>query len=73
MSNEDAKRYWKEGLGQEMAYYDANIKKDIEIEIKEKQLKKLLRTGKFSKAKLREVIDLEPAIFTILYNRNKLD
>lgn len=71
MSKEEAERYWQEGLGQEMAYYDANIKKDIEIEIKEKQLIKLIQNGKLSKDEIRNIIDLDPEVFEILYNRNK--
>ncbi|WP_273834156.1 Rpn family recombination-promoting nuclease/putative transposase [Guptibacillus sedimenti] len=71
MSKEEAERYWQEGLGQEMAYYDANIKKDIEIEIKENQLNKLIQNGKLSKDEIRNIIDLDPEVFEILYNRNK--
>lgn len=71
MSKEEAKRYWQEGLGQEMANYDANIKKDIEIEIKVNQLNKLIQNGKLSKDEIRNIIDLDPEIFEILYNRNK--
>ena len=35
MTKEEAEKYWKEGIGFEMAHYDSNMKMDKEINTKE--------------------------------------
>lgn len=70
MSKEEAERYWKEGIGQELAYYDANIEKDKEIYIKEEALIEMIKLG-LPVEQMKQILKLEDDVFNILYNRNK--
>ncbi|MED4632836.1 hypothetical protein P9443_07895 [Peribacillus frigoritolerans] len=71
MTKEEAEKYWKEGIGFEMAHYDSNMEMDKEIDTKEKLLKKLIISGKHTKDEIKDLIDLPASAFEIIYARNK--
>lgn len=70
MSKEEAEKYWKVGVGQEMAHYDANIEKDKEIYMKEEMLKEMIELD-IPVDKMKKILKLEDWIFDHLYARNK--
>lgn len=70
MSKEEAEKYWKVGVGQEMAHYDANIEKDKEIYMKEEMLKEMIELD-IPVDKMKKILKLEDRIFDHLYPRNK--
>ncbi|MGG0251808.1 hypothetical protein ABEY24_26360 [Peribacillus frigoritolerans] len=71
MTKEEAEKYWKEGIGFEMAHYDSNREMDKEIDTKEKLLKNLIISGKHTKDEMKDLIDLPASAFEIIYARNK--